>query len=387
MRDKVSVFYYPDMDASNSTIKKAILFFDEIHFVDRPSLSFGKQGTWGSFTTVGCPSSFRELQPALKQEGIAAYVHPATVMGPVSQELYSRISADINDRAFLDAFQTGLKASPAFANLQVKPGNYGRWGGSEEVLKLISTVDLNQVLAGYPNPTDLFADPTIYMLDLSTPAGCAKNLLMHAHTCSANINLALDISSKNGIVPLADATPFAKLLGAKYQRAMKGVDAQKHQIPVTDLAFAVFDELVDGIRLDQMTYREVIDYRRKSDSPREQFLEYLSTLQAKCGGTSDDYTSEITALMKTEIIPAARAFRNKLAAIDDALYGTVAKTVVGGILGASGLEVLLDLSWSKLVTLAAVAGPLAVKTIVDDYLASRAARRECAVSYVLSLNK
>src|SRR5258708_11553010 len=68
MRDKVSVFYYPDMDASNSTIKKAILFFDEIHFVDRPSLSFGKQGTWGSFTTVGCPSSFRELQPALKEE-------------------------------------------------------------------------------------------------------------------------------------------------------------------------------------------------------------------------------------------------------------------------------------------------------------------------------
>ena len=84
------------------------------------------------------------------------------------------------------------------------------------------------------------------MLDLSTPAGCAKNLLMYAHTSSANINLALDISSKNGIVPLADATPFAKLLGAKYQRAMKEVDSQKNQIPVTDLAFAVFDELVNA---------------------------------------------------------------------------------------------------------------------------------------------
>jgi len=208
---------------------------------------------------------------------------------------------------------------------------------------------------------------------------------MYAHTCSANINLALDISSKNGIVPLADATPFAKLLGAKYQRAMKEVDAPKNQIPVTDLAFAVFDELVDGIRLDQMTYREVIDYRRKSESPREQFLEYLSTLQAKRGSIGGDYTAEITALMKTVIIPAARTFRNKLAAVDDALYGTVAKTVVGGILGTSGLEVLLDLSWQKLVALAAVAGPFAVKTIVDDYLATRAARRECAVSYVLSL--
>jgi hypothetical protein len=47
MRDQVNVFYYPDMDASNSTIKKAVLFFDEIHFIDQPSLSIGVPGTWG----------------------------------------------------------------------------------------------------------------------------------------------------------------------------------------------------------------------------------------------------------------------------------------------------------------------------------------------------
>ncbi len=44
MRDKVGVFYYPYMDASNSTIKKAIFFFEEIHFVNRPSLSFAEYG-------------------------------------------------------------------------------------------------------------------------------------------------------------------------------------------------------------------------------------------------------------------------------------------------------------------------------------------------------
>lgn len=385
MREKVRVFYYPDMDASNSTIKKAILFFDEIHFMDRPSLSIGAPGTWGHFTTIGTMSTFRQMQPALEAEGISTYVHPAN-SGPVEGDFYANIAADINDPAFLEGFQSGLKSSAAFRTIQIKPGNYGRWGTADDVATLISSVDIKGVLSDYASATTMFADPKIYMLDLSTPAGRVKNLLMHAHTCSANINFALDVSGKHGIIPLADASPYAQLLGAKYKRAMQEVGAQKHQIPVTDLAFAVFDELLDGIQLDQMTYRDVIRYRRDSESAREQFLEYLSTLQAKRGSVVGDYTSDIINLIKTEIIPAARTFRNKLAAIDGALYGTIVKTVVGGILGGSGLEVFLDLSWQKLVALGALAGPFAIRTMVDDYLARRAAERECAVSYVLSLD-
>ena len=385
MRDKVRVFYYPDMDASNSTIKKAILFFDEIHFMDRPSLSIGAPGTWGHFTTIGTMSTFRQLQPALEAEGISTYVHPA-YSGPVEGDLYASITADINDSAFLESFQAGLKSSAAFRSIQIKPGDYGRWGTANDVANLISSVDLNGVLAGYPSATEMFADPKVYMLNLSTPAGCVKNLLMYAHTCSANMNFALDVSSKNGIIPLADAFPYAQLLGVKYRRAMREVGAWENQIPITDLAFAVFDELLSGMRLDQMTYREVIRYRKESESAREQFLEYLSTLQAKRGTVSGDYTSDISSLIRTEIIPAARTFRNKLAAIDGALYGTILKTLVGGILGGSGLEVFMDLSWQKLVALGALAGPFALRTVVDDYLARRTAERECAVSYLLSLD-
>lgn len=48
MRDKVNVLYYPDMIADQATLKKAILFFDEIHFMDRPSFTFeGGLGTIG----------------------------------------------------------------------------------------------------------------------------------------------------------------------------------------------------------------------------------------------------------------------------------------------------------------------------------------------------
>jgi hypothetical protein len=48
MRDKINIFYYPEMAASNFTLKKAILFFDEIHFMDRPSFSFGNFGSVGA---------------------------------------------------------------------------------------------------------------------------------------------------------------------------------------------------------------------------------------------------------------------------------------------------------------------------------------------------
>jgi hypothetical protein len=39
--DPVNVFYYPAMAASDSALKKALLFFDEIHFMDRASFFFG----------------------------------------------------------------------------------------------------------------------------------------------------------------------------------------------------------------------------------------------------------------------------------------------------------------------------------------------------------
>jgi hypothetical protein len=35
MRTPVNAFYYPDMALPELTLKKAILFFDELHFVDR----------------------------------------------------------------------------------------------------------------------------------------------------------------------------------------------------------------------------------------------------------------------------------------------------------------------------------------------------------------
>ena len=77
MRDRVSVFYYPSMVAESVTLKKAILLFDELHFIDRPSFMFG------NFGTVGTASPMRAFEQSFRDEGVPLYVHEPRD-GPVS---------------------------------------------------------------------------------------------------------------------------------------------------------------------------------------------------------------------------------------------------------------------------------------------------------------
>ena len=224
--------------------------------------------------------------------------------------------------------------------------------------------------------------------DFSTPVGCAKKLIFEAVTCSAKMNLALELLGNEGFVPLSDANPYSDLLSAKHRRAIAAIRRESHDIQLTDLSFAVFENLANVERLQKMKISEVVAYRTQSAPAREAFLEYLSVLQTKHGVVGTDYAADITKVVMTEIVPAARAFRNKLESIDGALYGTVAKGIVGGLLaGPASLSIFGDLSWPKLLALSGGVAAYLGNALIDDYFAQRAARRECAVSYVLSLDE
>jgi len=134
--------------------------------------------------------------------------------------------------------------------------------------------------------------------------------------------------------------------------------------------------------------KDVVDYRRASASAREAFLEHLTVLQAKQSsiGTYGDYAGAINKVITTEILPAARTFKNKLQAIDERLVGDVAKGVVGAAGGSSLVQLFTGLSWPTLIPLAGVAAAYVAKATIDAILAERAAKRECSISYILSLD-
>src|ERR1700722_10101761 len=107
MRDKVNVFYYPEMVADDATLKRAFVLFDEIHFIDRPSFTFG------NFGSVGCLSPLRQVEESFRQEGVPLYVHDPRD-GPVRGELLGHVQSDINDTDFLARYQRGLATSQVF---------------------------------------------------------------------------------------------------------------------------------------------------------------------------------------------------------------------------------------------------------------------------------
>jgi hypothetical protein len=376
------------MVAPPATLKKAILFFDEIHFMDRPSFMFGPFRAGEQFGTVGCASPLRQVEAAFRAEGVPLFVHsPAS--GPVVGEFYEQVKADVNDPLFLARFQEGLINSGLFRDLQIAHGSYGQFGTHEHVAQKMFAVDLPSVLKDYEFAMNLIEDSAVRPFDLSTSLGCAKELLSKALTCSAKMNFALGISIAQGFVPLADASPYGSLLGAKYVRAIRALESKKHPVQITDLAFGVFDELALSERLEEMTFKEAVDYRKASASPREEFLEHLALIHAKQAGVGSegDYVGAIRHLIAADIIPAVHTFKNKMQAIYESLYGSLAK----GIFGAAGSSATLNffggLSWEKLIVLAGLTGAYIANAGIDALVAERAARRECSISYLLSLDQ
>jgi len=383
MREKVNVFYYPSMIAEETTLKKAILLFDELHFIDRPSFMFG------NFGTVGTASLLRAYEQSFRENGVPLYVHSPRD-GPVLGEFLEQVRADINDPEFLKRFQQGMTKSLIFRDHQVAPGNYGEVGNHEDVTRELMSVNVDADFKPHGTPMDLVGDDRVQHFRFKTQTERAKGLVTQALTCSAMINFALNVSQRQGMTPLADAAPYQDLLGAKYARAARLLESTNDRIQITDLSFAIFDELVPAERIAPLTLKDVINYRKESEKARETFLEHLGALQAKQGdvGKDGDYSGTIKDIINTDVVPAARAFKAEIDSVYDRLYGDLAKGALkylGG--GSAALQLLGGLSWAHLLALAGVTGAALSATAIEAMLGIRSAKRECAISYVLGLDK
>ena len=115
----------------------------------------------------------------------------------------------------------------------------------------------------------------------------------------------------------------------------------------------------------------------------------MGTLHQKLAiiGSDGDYTQAISRLVTTEIVPAAKIFRNKMATISESFVGALAKGAMGaGGAVAGGMQIFGDLSLNGLISLAGVASAYVGHTAIDAWLAQRTVKRECSLSYILTLD-
>ena len=72
------------------------------------------------------------------------------------------------------------------------------------------------------------------------------------------VNFAPKTSEHQGITPLADSVVYQSLLGAKYARAAAEAGKDGPRVHISDLSFAILDELVPAERLELMTFPDVV---------------------------------------------------------------------------------------------------------------------------------
>ena len=383
MRDKIRAFYYPDFWVQAPTLKKAILVFDEIHFMDRPSFMFGG-GREGSVGMVGAASPIRPYEQSFRDNGVPLYVHEAPG-GPPQSELLEKVEADLSDLNFMTRFQEGLRASQHFRDLHIQPGNYGNGETHETVYQKVATIDLQQS----PSPLEVFNNRGVRPFDYSTPEGRLKTLAIDAAFCSIKMSFAIGVGAREGIIPFADASPYTTLLSAKYNRAVAAASPAGRGILATDLSLAMFDEVVPTELLENLEIPEIVKLRKESATAREGFLEHLSALQARIGNVprDGDYALLIEKTLSTEVRPAAKEFRDKLRTIEERLFGKVAKTAVAWALSPAVVQVFGDITWQKILGLAGGAVAVIAGEAIDAHIEKRAARRDSVISYLFDIEQ
>jgi hypothetical protein len=69
------------------------------------------------------------------------------------------------------------------------------------------------------------------------------------------------------------------------------------------------------------------------------------------------------------------------------LFGNLAKTALGYLGSGAAVQIFGDLSWTSLLRLAGLAGAAIGAAAIDAKQAVRSAQHDCAISYVLGLDK
>jgi hypothetical protein len=168
---RLNVFYYPGAELAQTTLKKAMLLFDELHITDQPAFTFNR----GHCGFIGMKSSLRGFETLFREHGFPVYVHTApSELVDERGGFYEDISADVNDLQFLRGFQRGLETSETFRQIHVAHGEYGENGTQDEVAQKLITVDLDSALKLHGSPMALFEDLSVPTKGFSSPWNAAK---------------------------------------------------------------------------------------------------------------------------------------------------------------------------------------------------------------------
>lgn len=222
------------------------------------------------------------------------------------------------------------------------------------------------------------------------------------HASSLRTNEALLIASIGDWIPFTDSQVHNRLLMRKVQLAKERAAANPAvieyyesglplRLPANDLAVALLDRLIPGEELDRRSLQELLIYRRKHTDQlrrlREKLAEFATGVNVAKAGP--EYFQEVQRLVNSKLVPEIGKIRDDLTNKYEDAFGKLmlrsaqvtVPTLVASVLGGLSIPAVLLACTGAEATMLATVG---VAETVKIWQTWRESRRT-SFSYLLGL--
>lgn len=350
------------------TLQRLVLIADEIAFMDRPSVTFGK---WG---TIGAKSEFRRFNTTDAPISFSVHAPPS---GPANNLYRSYIDADLKNPHFISSFFEGLTNNEKFQSRFIQPkANYG-CGTGEDVLKAIIN-DKSLISANYSEQP---GEKLPYEIkSAESRRETMKILLIEA---SISVTNAMVVSESTGLTPISDDPYFCKLLSLRSgdsEYVGKG-----HRLSPY-LGIAVAESVIPDQALDVLEIKDLFDYRKSTKDAYDFWSAEIERLSLRINDMEpENVAKELPKIFNLEIHPKLIQYRNEMKASRDKLFGDLIKKIVAWEMPTISAAYLANLDLASAIASFAAALAPAVPSVVDYFNKRRDINRKNSMAYLIGL--
>lgn len=366
----MKLLYSGSTFCNESVFKRLLVVAEEVHFMDRPSVTFGD---WG---TIGHNTFARKIDSSGSPVLIGSIRPPS---GPGDWLYNSYIKADINNPRFASIVLEGIQSSNEFASKFIQfEASYRNGKGKDIIQALRADRELLK------SDLDLKLD-NINMFDVSSHEKRQNTFKIILIEASINITSTIIVAEKSGMIPVSEDPYVTKLIASRASdSAYVGGTSKVAPYIGLDVAKAVIpDEL-----LKQLTISEIMKYREKA---KDAYTAWLTEINRVATYISDiDSTikqGEIAKVIAADLMPKIIEYKNDMCAIRDDLFSDLLKKITIWEIPSLSLAYLSNLGFSGAISLFVTALAPVIPDAMDYFKERRNLNRRNAMAFLIRLSK
>jgi hypothetical protein len=369
---RTTALYYPYSRAlAPETLKRAVLLFDEVAFVDSQPWFMRKELLRDERAPQA--AAVERDYDYLRDEGVVKILEPSKAIQDYDVFLTANVRHDIGDDAFLDEAVSASAETWRVLTERLPPSfTTAFYAGAGTFWEAVSLQRIIAAASGTAGPPDDGLAPGTSNLSVEEALERLRRRyrfviggnphvrleayeLPFAHASSLRISEILLLSAMNGGVPFTDSRLHDRLLRLKIAGTVAQIRSHPHirdaleidvpaLIPAEALTMRVLDRLVPSEALVNRTVEELLEYRRANEDGLRRLHGRLAALSTAIESVESgvDFELRIRRIIDGTVMPEIQAAADGMARSYEEAFGKFAAAAAGASVGAgTGLAVSL----------------------------------------------